>query len=227
MKKQPQTLKKPPQRRRIAKASPVAVKGGKGERTRAAIKAAISDLISERQSLDFTLDDICARTGFTIGAFYFHFENKDATLEEMTVDHLQTFYDDMISRGAGEDLEGLSRLILRSKIDVCIRQPAMFRASYMLVPKSMAVYRAWIEARTRLVVLMLDRVARRRARAGAAAAIDHLDVHLLLAGLEGFLENLFFGDDATMDPISKRAQRLEDEMWSHWRAVLFRPAKVE
>lgn len=218
-------VKKQPPRPSSAKTN--LVKASKGERTRAAIKAAIADLIGEKQSLEFTLEEICVKAGFTIGAFYFHFENKDAALEEMTVDHLEEFYRSITERGAVQDLEGLSRSILRSSIDKCVSNPAMFRASYVLVPKSMKVYRAWIDARKRVVALLLERVAERRGRGAKPAAVDHLDVHVLLSGLEGFLENLYFGEDETMRQITKKAQRLEDEMWSHWRAVLFRPAKVE
>ncbi|MDX2238701.1 MAG: TetR/AcrR family transcriptional regulator [Hyphomonadaceae bacterium] len=221
-------MKKTPARRKPAKpAAGADARLTKGGRTRAAIKAAIAELIAQRQSLDFTLEDICAKTGFTIGAFYFHFANKDAALEEMAIDHVAEFYGAIADRGAAEDLEGLSRLILRASIDACVRNPAMFRANYILVPKSMDVYRAWIEARKRVVALLLGRLAERRGRAGKPAPIDYLDVHLLLSGLEGFLENLYFGDDSTMRPITKRPQRLEEEMWAHWRPVLFRPAKVE
>jgi hypothetical protein len=53
-----------------------------------------------------------------------------------------------------------------------------------------------------------------------------LDVHALLAGLEGFIENLFFGSDETMSSISKAPSKLVEELWAHWRSVLFRPSPV-
>jgi AcrR family transcriptional regulator len=195
----------------------------KGERTRATIKQAIRDLIDERQSLEFTLEDICEKTGLTVGAFYFHFENKDAATEEMTIDHLRAFYNTILGGGAEADLETLSRLVLRASIDACVRSPAVVRASYMLVPRSYAVYEAWLDSRSKLARRLVDLLAEQRGRAKPETP-DHVDVHVMLSGLEGFLENLFFGADAAMKSIPKRPPRLEEELWGHWRAVLSRRA---
>lgn len=198
----------------------------KGERTRAVIKAAISDLIGERQSLDFTLDDICEKTGLTVGAFYFHFANKDAALEEMCMDHLREFYGALEALET-DDIEELSRAIIRGSVDACVKNPAMFRASYTLIPRSMPIYETWLRARGAVVSRLIALLADRRRRPAKATASEHLDVHLLMAGLEGFIENLYFGSDATMKPIPQRPQRLEDELWAHWRSVLLRPVPVE
>lgn len=198
----------------------------KGERTRAVIKGAIADLIGERQSLDFTLDDICAKTGLTVGAFYFHFANKDAALEEMCMDHLREFYG-ALDAIAADDIEDLSRAIIRSSVEACVRNPAMFRASYTLIPRSLPIYETWLGSRGAVVTRLIGLLAQRRRRPAKAAPCDHLDVHLLMAGLEGFLENLFFGSDVTMKPIPKRPSRLEEDLWAHWRSVLLRPVPVE
>lgn len=198
----------------------------KGERTRAVIKGAISDLIGERQSLDFTLDDICAKTGLTVGAFYFHFANKDAALEEMCMDHIREFYATLEAVEA-DSIEELSRAIISSFVEACVKNPAMFRATYTLIPRSMPIYETWIVARGAVVSRMVALLAIRRRRPAKATASEHLDVHLLMAGLEGFLENLYFGTDATMKPIPQRPQKLQEELWAHWRSVLLRPVPVE
>lgn len=220
---------RPTRRARVARATEAretAPRLTKGERTRGVIKGAIADLIGERQSLDFTLDDICAKTGLTVGAFYFHFDNKDAALEEMCMDHLREFYS-ALQGIAADDIEDLSRAIIRNSVEACVKNPAMFRASYTLIPRSMRIYETWIAARGGVVTRLIDLLARRRRRPAKAAPMEHLDVHLLMAGLEGFLENLYFGSDATMKAIPQRPSRLEEDLWAHWRSVLLRPVPVE
>ena len=206
-----------------ARRSSPAKPGGKiskGERTRALIKSGIAELITEHQSLDLTLDDICARTGLTVGAFYFHFANKDAALEEMCIDHNDGFYAEMVRESDGLGLEGVCRVVLRGCLNACVSNPAMFRASYTLIPKSMRVYEAWLAARSGLITRLVELVAAHRNRAAKPAAGDYLDVHLAMAGIEGFLENLYFGSDESMVPITKDPAVLIEALWAHWRAVL-------
>jgi AcrR family transcriptional regulator len=218
--------RKPASKSSVQRSSPAKIGGkiSKGERTRALIKSGIAELITENQSLDLTLDDICARTGLTVGAFYFHFANKDAALEEMCIDHNDGFYVEMVRESDGLDLEGVCRVVLGGSLKACVSNPAMFRASYTLIPKSMAVYKAWLAARSGLITHIVELVAAHRDRAAEPETADYLDVHLAMAGIEGFLENLYFGSDETMAPINKDPDVLVESLWAHWRAVLMSPA---
>jgi AcrR family transcriptional regulator len=71
MKKMPEPLQRP-QRRAEAKAQ-----------SREALLDAAMALIPLR-GLDVSLDEVCAKAGYTRGAFYQHFENRDALIAAMT-----------------------------------------------------------------------------------------------------------------------------------------------
>lgn len=213
--------------KRRASATPPAAKQTKGERTRSLIKSAIVELVEERQSLDFTLDDISEKTGLTVGAFYFHFVNKDAALEEVGIDRFELFYGQILADGENAGLEEFSRIIVRQSIQSFLKNPALFRSSYTLIPKSFRVYNEWLKFRSKVVERLMALLAERRRRPGRPTPSDALDVHVLMAGLEGFMENLFFGNDGTMASISKRPMQLEMELWAHWRSVFMRPAAID
>jgi AcrR family transcriptional regulator len=203
-----------------------APKQTKGERTRAAIKTALAELINESGYSDLKLEDLCARTGLTVGAFYFHFQSKDAALEEMWTEMNRDFYHGILSSTQEGDLEDVVQTLLKEMVRTCTANPTLFRVGYWLIPRSYSCYQSWLEARSGLVKRLVALTAARRGRAGRPSRGDYLDVHALLAGLEGFIENLFFGSDETMSTISKTPSKLVEELWSHWRSVLFRPSPV-
>jgi AcrR family transcriptional regulator len=191
------------------------------------IKATIQELIAETGFQDLKLEDVCARAGVTVGAFYFHFPSKDAALEEMWVEMNRDFYEGILAADTGESLESFVKLLLRRSIDLCIESPVLFRVGYWLIPRSMSVYRSWVDSRSGVVRRLVTLTAASRGRQGRPSRADALDVHFLMSGLEGFIENLFFGTDETMSPIQKSPGRLTADLWSHWRSVLLRPMAVE
>ena len=55
----------------------------KGERTRAAISAAVCDCLDEMALSDLTIEAICARAGISHGTFYIYFKNRNALVAEV------------------------------------------------------------------------------------------------------------------------------------------------
>jgi AcrR family transcriptional regulator len=209
------------------KAAPAEPKITKGERTRTLIKATIRELIAETGFSDLKLEDVCAKSGVTVGAFYFHFPSKDAALEEMWIEMNREFYGDILASTVDGDLEKVVKTLLRRSIDLCIDSPVLFRVGYWLIPRSFTVYKSWVASRAELIERLVSLTAARRGRPNRPSRADSLDVHFLMSGLEGFIENLFFGSDATMASIQKSPAKLTGDLWLHWRSVLFRPAAVE
>ncbi len=58
-------------------------RSNKGERTRARVKIAFSELLARKSFAAITISDICRTSDITVGGFYFHFANQDALLEEV------------------------------------------------------------------------------------------------------------------------------------------------
>jgi TetR/AcrR family transcriptional repressor of nem operon len=73
------------------------------QQTREALVAAAAAELA-RSGLDASLDTICARAGFTRGAFYVHFRDRDELIVAV-VDRLLSRFQDALFAGDGADLE--------------------------------------------------------------------------------------------------------------------------
>jgi AcrR family transcriptional regulator len=86
-------------------ASPSNRPAGKRETREALIQAGIAEL-AENGLLEPSLDSICARAGFTRGAFYVHFEDREDFIASVMERVLGGFLDAIIATGShGHDLE--------------------------------------------------------------------------------------------------------------------------
>jgi AcrR family transcriptional regulator len=76
------------------------------QETREALIAAAVVEMAEKGIDGASLDAICARAGFTRGAFYVHFKDRDDLVVAVVERHLQSFFDQVIAgNDAPEDLE--------------------------------------------------------------------------------------------------------------------------
>jgi TetR/AcrR family transcriptional regulator, transcriptional repressor for nem operon len=76
------------------------------QETREALIAAAAVEMAEKGIDGASLDAICARAGFTRGAFYVHFKDRDELVVAVVERHLRSFYDQVIAANdAPEDLE--------------------------------------------------------------------------------------------------------------------------
>jgi TetR/AcrR family transcriptional regulator, transcriptional repressor for nem operon len=73
--------------------------------TRNALIAAGAAEFTEKGIEGASLDAICARAGFTRGAFYVHFKDRDELLAAIVDVLLRGFHDAVISTGEGADLQ--------------------------------------------------------------------------------------------------------------------------
>jgi TetR/AcrR family transcriptional repressor of nem operon len=144
-------------RQRTARSTPLAAREASKQATREALLDAGTELFGE-QGLDApSLDTICDRAGFTRGAFYVHFRDRDAFLEAVMARVGVSFLDAVL--GTGEEGEDLAATVQRfvaavasgaypltrqggvrphQLLDACVRSPAI-RARYVaLVEDSLA-----------------------------------------------------------------------------------------
>jgi TetR/AcrR family transcriptional repressor of nem operon len=76
------------------------------QETREALVAAAAAEMGEKGIEGASLDAICARAGFTRGAFYVHFKDRDDLVAAVVDRHLKGFFEQVIaSNDAPEDLE--------------------------------------------------------------------------------------------------------------------------
>lgn len=207
---------------RAQTASPSGDKLTKGTRTKALIKRVVAELIDEKGIDGVTLEDVCARTQLTIGAFYFHFGNKDAALEEVAIDSLKAYYDNLIESPSTICLYNEIHGIIEASVELHLKHPAMARLMYTMVPRSNSVYGSWVAIRDRLIERLALASARERqimSSSGGAASPDgqdYLCAQFLLAGSEGFFENAFYGSDPQFSKIDLKPASLVRDISVLW-----------
>lgn len=117
------------------------------QRTRDALVDAAMELFVEEGLTKPSLDAICARAGFTRGAFYVHFATRDDLIAAVVEKAMGGFIDAMITTGeAGADLATIVRAFAAAVraggfpfagqvrghqiMEACLRSP-MLRAKYL------------------------------------------------------------------------------------------------
>jgi AcrR family transcriptional regulator len=211
-----------PSKKKASKTLPVKSDGRetKGARTREITKDAILELIAEHGSPDFKLEEVCARTGLTVGAFYFHFESKEAAIREIVIDRLRSYFQNIVEMPPQSFLFAEIYAIVSHKLAVLQENPAAFRLPYQIIPTNWDVYTAWLQARSALIERLASTIARSRGHAQRVDGQDHLAAQFLMAGLEGFLENAFFGQDPMMKKIDLRATNLARDLAALWHKAV-------
>ena len=123
------------------------------ERTRRALLASAMELFAEQGLSGPSLDAICAHAGFTRGAFYVHFENRDALIVAVVEEVLGGFLDALVAGGeAGADLATIvqtftlavqtgsfpipGRVRPHQVIEACSRSPALHRKYLELLQRA-------------------------------------------------------------------------------------------
>lgn len=163
------------------------------EASREALIAAAMALFSEK-GIDVSLDELCARAGYTRGAFYVHFKDRDGLIAAVmdrvgrdAIDSLlgeaETESLDVVMGRFAESLLGGSHPISKGGgvrpyqlLDACARSPAV-RAGYVALI---------VEATTRLATIL-----RRNQRAGVIRDdVDPEQVATLLEALVIGLETM-------------------------------------
>jgi len=94
---------------------PSSRQGGKRETRDALLQAGIAEL-AEKGLLEPSLDAICARAGFTRGAFYVHFEDREDFIAAVMERVLGSFLDAIIATGSHE--HDLAQTVTRFTDDV-------------------------------------------------------------------------------------------------------------
>jgi TetR/AcrR family transcriptional regulator, transcriptional repressor for nem operon len=184
------------------------------QETREALIAAGIGLFSE-QGVDLpSLDAICARAGFTRGAFYVHFRNRDDFLVAVIEHVLVTFVDSMVTASeSGNDLsDTIGRFLRAASLG---QVPLMGQQRLMLNLVTRGVQRAEKMSERFRVLLdhALSRLADSAARGQASGAVKtqlppELVATFLLAAALGVTTLLEFGVKLDVDRLQTGAREL-------------------
>jgi AcrR family transcriptional regulator len=166
------------------------VRSKKGEQTRSKIKAAARRALGRKLPADLQLVDVCRAAGVTVGAFYWHFANKEAVVEEVAIDVIGETFDKLRQIG-GQDLYEAFYTV--NAVFIGARDLKLLaRTTYVLIRTSLPVYEVWWRARRGLIEQLTILAAAARASAGLEPVDMAATIELLLTGTEGVYENSFF-----------------------------------
>jgi AcrR family transcriptional regulator len=204
-------------------------KGEKGRRTKAIIQQAIVDLVSvEGLGLnEIKLDRICRKAGVTIGAFYFHFENKDAAIEETAIDVLNEFQESLDAIASGGDLYSELRSIILAFIRSLVERPKETRLVYTAIRSSPAVHQVYEKAHLQTAGRIEALIAGAREEAGRNTGQSQLIAEFLLAGIESFNENVYMWDNPRVARLGEHPEQLANRLAAMWVNVATTRLEVE
>ena len=196
-------------------------KGSKGARTRAQILEAVAQLVSDNSALDVTLQDICNSTDVTVGAFYFHFKNKEAALEEAAIDAIRNYYASLRHIDLEASLNEQLETLMRAFVDNYVLNEAKTRLVRMFVPNNQSVKEIWQTERRALADDLETIVTMARKRDGIDPGMVFFTVEFLLTATEAFLENLYFGSDERLSAAAGAPDLIVKNTCAIWeRAIL-------
>lgn len=176
----------------------------RGDRTRRELKRAISRLATRKDVADITLADICAATGLTTGAVYFHFGGKDEAIEEMVIDELAMVYGDRMRTG-GDTFDAyvtnivaeVTRYHRKGK-----RLPIALAAVINARPKA---YAAWLEVRQPVIARLEALIADARAAKGLPTEPAPYLAHFILNSIENISMDAYQWENPTLAPFASDA----------------------
>ncbi len=183
---------------------------GKGERTRADVRAAVLALMNERPLADILLDDILLRSGKTVGSFYFHYKSKEAVIEEVADELIGGIYAvDAIDQDAGgHDARQMLQVFVERLCDGFARQPLASRQAVWLINTSPRLNAAWQQYRTNYIDALLRRLVQPEADEAAETA-NRLAVQFTIFGIERTLEVSMLANDEELRLIGRRPRILQ------------------
>ncbi len=146
------------------------------QETRDALIAAATAELAEKGLETASLDAICARAGFTRGAFYVHFRDRDELVVAVVDRYLTKFFDAVIA--ANEEPEDLDTTVGQYVAMVSSRAPAVQGTSGWRYHHTLAACARSPALRARYASLQQEAMARvaKAARAGQRAGTVRKDV---------------------------------------------------
>jgi AcrR family transcriptional regulator len=146
------------------------------QETRDALIAAATAELAEKGLETASLDAICARAGFTRGAFYVHFRDRDELVVAVVDRILTNLFDAVIP--AGEGPEDLDRTVAQYVAMVARQAPAVRGTTGWRHHQTLAACVRSPALRERYASLQLEAISRvaRAARAGQRAGTVRKDV---------------------------------------------------
>jgi AcrR family transcriptional regulator len=167
------------------------------EETRGALVAAAAAEMAEKGIEGASLDAICARAGFTRGAFYVHFKDRDDLVVAVVERHLQERFDRII---AANDAPGdLEQTMARYVANLVAEAPAIRSRKEWRFHHTLAACARSPVLRERYTSLQREAMARVKKAAAAGQRAGSVRRDVPPEAIAEILVLLTMGIDAVMD----------------------------
>jgi TetR/AcrR family transcriptional repressor of nem operon len=167
------------------------------QETREALIAAAAVEMAEKGIDGASLDAICARAGFTRGAFYVHFKDRDELVVAVVERHLKSFLDQVIA--ANDAPEDLERTITQYVSTVVAMAPTLRNRKEWRFHHTLAACARSPELRERYASLQREAMARVRKAAEAGQREGAVRRDVPAESIGEILVVLTMGIDAMFD----------------------------
>jgi len=197
-------------------------KGVKGERTKELIKDAILKLVHDKGYPNIRLKDICQETGLTVGAFYFHYKDKDKALEEVAMQCVVERLESTLSALDKPELEHQIRAVIES-FTRGYADPELIeqtRMIYFMVTNSTDVHDVYFKLRQQIIDHVLRTLATEKKKLGLSTAKDRVTLEYLYAGLADFMSTIYMEKDPALVKAAGSTHVLTRHLVSIWYQAL-------
>lgn len=166
--------------------------GPKGARTRQLIKDTVAALYERDEAGKVTIDRILKETQLTVGAFYFHFENKEELLEEIVIDSCDQYHLQITQNvDWSADFRSVAREVITGYFLSYKNNPRFTALVYKIVYTSPRAYAGWLKSR-KVLRKHIEAAVVKSAALRKDGEIDPAFVsYWLLSSLEDFVFSVF------------------------------------
>lgn len=212
------SAKKPASSVAVEKAGSADQLGPKGQATRKLLNQTILELVNEKGYPNLRLKDICDRTGLTIGAFYFHYENKDRALEGVAVEAARDLFLDISSDIESKPLLEEFHLTIRD-YQRGYSDPSRVGGTRMMrsmIPANAQVTEVYFAERAKVIDKLVEASSAERRKAGKRNGPERAVIEYLFCGLADFLELVYLRDDPALKKSAGATKTLAKRLASLW-----------
>jgi len=196
-----------------------AILGRKGERTKAALKAATAKVLAARGFHETRVNDICSAAGVSQGNFYIYFGDKVEAVKEVLADFIREHFSQVLSGPHHEDAFAAILTANQRYIEIFEKHSRLSRSLGEALYAIPELRRQWEQGTAEFSRRIAEAVARRCPRSQSHERARLFAAH----GLQAMVDSIVLGYFAWEDPLLRRTVRSPEEL-AEYLSVLWHRA---
>lgn len=162
----------------------------------------IRSMCIAQEVTELSLTEICATSGMTTGALYFHFGNKDNAVEAAIVEVIRGRYTNLRTVDENQSLAALIEAVVDAVTRVHVESGKLPRAVQAIINTRPGAYDAWLDSRTPVIDALTLAVGRERERIDLSKAPSSYFAHFILNSIEDIAMDVFQWRNPNLSPFA-------------------------